>query len=152
MKIVLYYTEQKSKMSQFVSFLTGSDITHASIINRGKSYDTDLAKDAFTKSQILLEYPQRFCIVYDLGDKQDCQPWIDRSLGIPYDLLGYFLWIFGRNPQKRMHCFDTIVEALRSLGYFVPKDLVKRPTGDKLKNYLDTLKTYRTVMQCYEVE
>ena len=152
MKIVLYYTEQKSKMSQFVSFLTGSDITHASIINRGKSYDTDLAKDAFTESQILLEYPQRFCIVYDLGDKQDCQPWIDRSLGIPYDLLGYFLWIFGRNPQKRMHCFDTIVEALRSLGYFVPKDLVKRPTGDKLKNYLDTLKTYRTVMQCYEVE
>ena len=152
MKIVLYYTEQKSKMSQVVSFLTGSEITHASIINRGKSYDTDLAKDAFTESQILLEYPQRFCIVYDLGDKQDCQPWIDRSLGIPYDLLGYFLWIFGRNPQKRMHCFDTIVEALRSLGYFVPKDLVKRPTGDKLKNYLDTLKTYRTVMQCYEVE
>ena len=152
MKIVLYYTEQKSKMSQVVSFLTGSEITHASIINRGKSYDTDLAKDAFTESQILLEYPQRFCIVYDLGDKQDCQPWIDRSLGIPYDLLGYFLWIFGRNPQKRMHCFDTIVEALRSLGYFVPEDLVKRPTGDKLKNYLDTLKTYRTVMQCYEVE
>ena len=101
MKIVLYYTEQKSKMSQVVSFLTGSEITHASIINRGKSYDTDLAKDAFTESQILLEYPQRFCIVYDLGDKQDCQPWIDRSLGIPYDLLGYFLWIFGRNPQKR---------------------------------------------------
>ena len=152
MKIVLYYTEQKSKMSQVVSFLTGSEITHASIINRGKSYDTDLAKDAFTESQILLEYPQRFCIVYDLGDKQDCQPWIDRSLGIPYDLLGYFLWIFGRNPQKKMHCFDTIVEALRSLGYFVPEDLVKRPTGDKLKNYLDTLKTYRTVMQCYEVE
>ena len=152
MKIVLYYTEQKSKMSQVVSFLTGSEITHASIINRGKSYDTDLAKDAFTESQILLEYPQRFCIVYDLGDKQDCQPWIDRSLGIPYDLLGYFLWIFRRNPQKKMHCFDTIVEALRSLGYFVPEDLVKRPTGDKLKNYLDTLKTYRTVMQCYEVE
>lgn len=152
MKIVLYYTEQKSKMSQIVSFLTGSEITHASIINRGKSYDTDLAKDAFTESQILLEYPQRFCIVYDLGNEQDCQPWIDRSLGTPYDLLGYFLWIFGRNPQKKMHCFDTIVEALRSLGYFVPKDLVKRPTGDKLKNYLDTLKTYRTVMQCYEVE
>lgn len=152
MKIVLYYTEQKSKMSQVVSFLTGSEITHASIINRGKSYDTDLAKDAFTESQILLEYPQRFCIVYDLGNEQDCQPWIDRSLGTPYDLLGYFLWIFGRNPQKKMHCFDTIVEALRSLGYFVPKDLVKRPTGDKLKNYLDTLKTYRTVMQCYEVE
>ena len=152
MKIVLYYTEQKSKMSQVVSFLTGSEITHASIINRGKSYDTDLAKDAFTESQILLEYPQRFCIVYDLGNEQDCQPWIDRSLGTPYDLLGYFLWIFGRNPQKKMHCFDTIVEALRSLGYFVPEDLVKRPTGDKLKNYLDTLKTYRTVMQCYEVE
>ena len=152
MKIVLYYTEQKSKMSQVVSFLTGSEITHASIINRGKSYDTDLAKDAFTESQILLEYPQRFCIVYDLGDKQDCQPWIDRSLGIPYDLLGYFLWIFRRNPQIKMHCFDTIVEALRSLGYFVPEDLVKRPTGDKLKNYLDTLKTDRTVMQCYEVE
>ena len=53
MKIVLYYTEQKSKMSQLVSFLTGSDITHASIINRGKSFDTDLAKDAFTESQIL---------------------------------------------------------------------------------------------------
>lgn len=152
MKIVLYYTEQKSKMSQLVSFLTGSNITHASIINRGKSFDTDLAKDAFTESQILLEYPQRFCIVYDLGDEQDCQPWIDRSLGIPYDLLGYFLWIFGRNPQKKMHCFDTIIESLHSLGYSVPKDLVKRPTGDKLKNYLDILKTDRTVMQCYEVE
>lgn len=152
MKIVLYYTEQKSKMSQLVSFLTGSDITHASIINRGKSFDTDLAKDAFTESQILLEYPQRFCIVYDLGNEQDCQPWIDRSLGTPYDLLGYFLWVFGRNPQKKMHCFDTIIEALRSLGYSIPKDLVKRPTGDKLKNYLDTLKTERSVMQCYEVE
>lgn len=151
MKIVLYYTEQKSKMSQLVSFLTGSDITHASIINRGKSFDTDLAKDAFTESQILFEYPQRFCIVYDLGDDQDCQVWIDQNIGIPYDLLGYFLWVFGRNPKKKMHCFDTIIESLRSLGYSLPKDLITRPTGTKLKTYLDTIESKRTIMQCYEV-
>ena len=151
MKVVLYYTEQKSKMSQLVSFLTWSEITHASIINNGKSYDTDLSKNAFTESDVLQEYPSRFCIVYDLGTEVDCQEWINASLGTPYDLLGYFLWIFGKNPKKKMHCFDTIIEALRSLGYSVPEKLIRRPTGDKLKKYLDTVIHDRTIMQCYEV-
>lgn len=150
MKIVLYFTEQSSRISKFVSLVTNSDITHASIINRDINYDTDLLRDAFGKSEILLENPQRFCIVYDFG-LTDCQDWIDSSVGIPYDLLGYFLWIFGKNPKKKMHCFDTVIEALIHLGYPVPKKIIRRPTGTKLQKYLDTLSVEKSIVQCQEV-
>lgn len=151
MKIVLYFTEQTSFISKLVSFLSNSDITHASVINNGINYDTDLDKDAFTASTILHENPKRFCITYDLGSSVDCQEWIDDHIGTPYDLLGYFLWLFGRNPSKKMHCFDTVIESLKSVGVYVPRDINKRPTGTKLKNWLDSLGIKRTIEQCEEV-
>lgn len=150
MKIVLYYTEQSSFISKFVSFLTNSDITHASIINRNINYDTDLNKDSFSVSTILQENPNRFCITYEVN--ADCQEWIDRNLKVKYDLLGYFLWVFGRNPKNKMHCFDTILESMRSVGYVPPEDIVKRPTGTKVKNWLDSLQFKKVIEQCHEVE
>lgn len=150
MKIVLYFTEQSSKISKLVSLLTNSDITHASIVNNGINYDTDLLRDAFNKSEILLENPHRFCVVYDFGPV-DCHEWIKDNLNTPYDLLGYFLWIFGKNPKKKMHCFDTIIEVLLHIGYPVPKKIIRRPTGTKLQKYLDTLSIDKSIVQCQEV-
>lgn len=152
MKIVLYYTEQTSLISKIISFLTGSDFTHASVINRGINYDTDLSKDAFTKSDVLQEYPKRFCVTYDLGDNINCDEWIEKYVNTPYDFLGYFLWIFGRNPQKKMHCFDTVLGAMKSIGFTPPTDVIRRPTGTKLKLWLDSLGFKRNIEQCFEVE
>lgn len=151
MKIVLYYTHEKSFISRLISFITRSDITHASIINRRVNYDTDMLKKEFQRERSLLtREPDRKCIVYDFGDEVDCDAWIQQAIGVPYDLLGYFLWIFGKNPSE-MHCFDTITEVLKASGFAVPEDLLKRPTGTKLRYYLDSLDNIKTEMTCKEV-
>lgn len=153
MKVVLYYTQYKSFISKFVSFITNSPITHASVIVNGKNYDTDLIKDSFQEEkQLLRNEPDRFCIVYDFGNDLDekAEEWIKNHIGTPYDLLGYFLWMFNYNPTN-LHCFDSVSILLKDLGYDVPKTLLKRPTGSKLKSYLDSLNISFETVQCKDV-
>lgn len=38
-----------------------------------------------------------------------------------------------------MHCFDTVIGLLEYIGYSVPKSIKRRPTGKKIKNYLDSI-------------
>lgn len=147
MLIVLYYEEPSSWISRAVGFITNSKITHASIIHDGVEYDTDLLRDAFGKCLTLSTDPKRNCLVYNLPD-MDPSEWIKENIGRPYDFLGYFLWIFGYNPVNKMHCFDTITMCLNSLGYKPPVELMRRPTGDKVKNWLEALGFKPTLLSC----
>lgn len=151
MLIILYFEEPSSLISRTVGFLTNSKITHASIIHEGVEYDTNLKRDAFNKCKTLSTDPERNCLVYEVPNV-DPSVWIKENIGVPYDFLGYFLWIFGYNPVDKMHCFDSISMCMNSLGYKPPINLMRRPTGDKVKDWLDGLGFKSSLHTCSQAK
>lgn len=98
--------------------------------------------------------PNRYVIEYDftnLVDETKVEKWIQSKIGTEYDLLSFALWIFGINLRHRMHCFDTVLYLLEYLKYPVSQKLINRPTGDRVRTYLDALCIPRRVLKCKEI-
>lgn len=157
MYIILYKLEKSSLASQSVSFLTQSDITHASIYINGLNYDTNLYRNGFNISTVLNENPNRECYLFKLDlidyDVQLIENFIQQSLNKPYDLLAYVSWLWGINTNDKLHCFDIIVNVLILLGYDLNNLLKLRPIGSTLFKFLteELSLSYKTLL-CAQIE
>ena len=111
MKVVIF-EKNNTFFSVICSLVTGSSYSHGSIYNEGKLYDTTFLRGYFAEAQGIKA--DRMVAVCEVDG--NIQEWIDKNIGVKYDVWGLFFWWVGLVSLHKMYCFIVIKRSLLTVG------------------------------------
>lgn len=121
MHVVLHEYRARVPYSALTALVTASSISHASIVQGTKMYDTNIQRGKFwTRDHE--EYhseADRIVIVFDIPEL-DASAWIDKNMGVEYNNVGLFLWPFNLRYPDKMFCFEAVDRCLLDNGIELP--------------------------------